>query len=585
MARQGNYVTIPGGGTNWASGISDSLNSLSKSLLSQGDKELERERLAVAEEENRRRFDLGISRDDARNSVLDQRYNAEQAEAARRYMVDQDRLKAQDKIATEARTKALLEEEATRGILKNYSLSDERRRVYESDPVLQKAINDQTKGFRTSGATSLFVDDVLDRAQSEGRGEEFGVSRGLTQNMTPTGETALLYRDYLLGIDDKELNPRALAVKKSIQDQDKQIEDRLNTYVETATPLYKGDAVSSLGRRIIEAGGSLSPEATAGIGLLTSPLGTRKEATAQTLSAQKAAQARLNKLGDLAYKAATLTQKNSNSGDSGYIKPKILTPTEAMDEIEAMDAGWSDAGALSTLYKAAVDKGVNPAIAMQSLKETTDDDFNALGIRTKGPSKGVEDFILYAQAREAANGSGGDKKSFEQYMKQLTPDTAPYTDPVAENYQAFIDAYGLLEPQRRRLPLRQGRVNTPVEENALTPNQEVRGDIPGFDFDPEEGRPFGEGGARARREDTLRNLERAIAAIPAAGGFKASSNILRKLLGNSNAVAPTVRGFSGRSPTEQYWRSLERPAFERTDPEVLRLRQWFRDKAAGGSAR
>lgn len=63
MARQGNYVPGVGGNVNWASGISDSLTGLSKSLLGQASEERERERLAAAEEENKRRFDLKNQRD------------------------------------------------------------------------------------------------------------------------------------------------------------------------------------------------------------------------------------------------------------------------------------------------------------------------------------------------------------------------------------------------------------------------------------------------------------------------------------------------------------------------------------------
>jgi len=44
MAKQGNYVTLPGGGVNWTKDISDSLAGLSKNLLDQGNKKLDRER-------------------------------------------------------------------------------------------------------------------------------------------------------------------------------------------------------------------------------------------------------------------------------------------------------------------------------------------------------------------------------------------------------------------------------------------------------------------------------------------------------------------------------------------------------------
>ena len=58
MARQGTYVTVPGGAANWAQGLSDSLANLSKSYLQQGAAEDERARLAASEAESKRRWEL-----------------------------------------------------------------------------------------------------------------------------------------------------------------------------------------------------------------------------------------------------------------------------------------------------------------------------------------------------------------------------------------------------------------------------------------------------------------------------------------------------------------------------------------------
>lgn len=62
MARQGNYVSVPGGSANWASGISGALSDLSKSLIGQAVKEDERaDTLAQREFQNDR-----IRKEDAR---------------------------------------------------------------------------------------------------------------------------------------------------------------------------------------------------------------------------------------------------------------------------------------------------------------------------------------------------------------------------------------------------------------------------------------------------------------------------------------------------------------------------------------
>jgi hypothetical protein len=62
MARQGNYVSVPGGSANWASGISGALSDLSRSLIGQATKEDERaDTLAQREFQNNR-----IRKEDAR---------------------------------------------------------------------------------------------------------------------------------------------------------------------------------------------------------------------------------------------------------------------------------------------------------------------------------------------------------------------------------------------------------------------------------------------------------------------------------------------------------------------------------------
>lgn len=82
MARQGAYVTVPGGSANWASGLSSALSDLSKSYLQQGAAEDERARLAAAEAESKRRWELDRADTKAYR-------DAQQAESAARLAIAQ----------------------------------------------------------------------------------------------------------------------------------------------------------------------------------------------------------------------------------------------------------------------------------------------------------------------------------------------------------------------------------------------------------------------------------------------------------------------------------------------------------------
>lgn len=76
MARQGNYVTVPGGNTNWAQGISGSLSDLSKSLIAQGkiqaqlDAQVARDEATASDREAR--LALLQSEEDRKQAVYDQ---------------------------------------------------------------------------------------------------------------------------------------------------------------------------------------------------------------------------------------------------------------------------------------------------------------------------------------------------------------------------------------------------------------------------------------------------------------------------------------------------------------------------------
>lgn len=114
MARRlGNYVSGVGSGTNWASGISQSLTDLSRSLISQGQAEDERARLAAKEAEDTRRYQDTLARqkrlDDFQQSEAQATRDWRKTQAEenqRRWQAEQDIAKAERKRLEEERKRA-----------------------------------------------------------------------------------------------------------------------------------------------------------------------------------------------------------------------------------------------------------------------------------------------------------------------------------------------------------------------------------------------------------------------------------------------------------------------------------------------
>jgi hypothetical protein len=108
MARQGNYVSVPGGSANWASGISGALSDLSKSLIRQGDEEEKAIRLDAAAEEDKRRYEADkLARTKAANESK-RRYDTDRNDRLAQRQLQNARIKKQDDLV--AKDRALLEQ-------------------------------------------------------------------------------------------------------------------------------------------------------------------------------------------------------------------------------------------------------------------------------------------------------------------------------------------------------------------------------------------------------------------------------------------------------------------------------------------
>lgn len=189
MARQGTYVTVPGGNTNWAEGISTSLNTLSKSLLDQGLEKKEEEERKLQREIQKEQFNRNLDISSERNRLTAERDKADEA-----YRKSEgDYRKEQDK-------KAEKESELEKALAKEYN-----RLSNESNGVIEYSLEDY----------------------AENQQEAFNNTRKLLDTVSQTTKNALLSEGNPEAIKDAVTSYRTILEKQSDLGKDA-IEDLVN---------------------------------------------------------------------------------------------------------------------------------------------------------------------------------------------------------------------------------------------------------------------------------------------------------------------------------------------------------------------
>lgn len=446
MARQGNYVTVPGGGVDWTSGISSSLMDLAKSYLAQGEAEKDRERLA------------------ARDAIAEKQANLAM-------QLSQARL---DEI-----NKAAAGREAGLAYIKDYTPAKARQALFDSNPEMQKYFADQMATDKQTLARRLMTDYTRQQQRIDNpraikqeqqdiqsnlpqqidMGSEFGeLNKGLTEESAGMVDANGNPIDYSVQFDELltkgESSPMLEEYKKGVE----QLQAAQTDYIQQNMPLYKGQQTAFLTKELMSRN-FIGPESQAAIAGLTSGHSIISDLTDRAIKFQKAEQDRNDKLADLAYKSFTLASKGSK-GDYVYIKPKEVTDVEVEKVIKELDTGPKDSMDLLSNYKAAVDAGVPTYIALEALKRSVEVKSRWFGLFTTRTTDysidnpdASKNFVKFAEGIAAGNASigrakaGGVGLSQEELLKAITPEVASYKDPEEQNRLAFLGGRKLLGPK------------------------------------------------------------------------------------------------------------------------------------------
>lgn len=417
MARQGNYVTVPGSGTNWASGTSGALTDLSRLLNTQSESEKERNRLAAVAEEDKRRYEEGIAYKAAsdaedkrryeegstRQRLLDkearERNSRLDAEARRRFDLGR-----QDKLNKEAAEKA--SREATWSVLNtgdsSYTLADYPQRLQDSLVSARKAVESEKtltqeyllgrKGpeevlarFRANLSPKLSTKDADELVRQRGL-ELRGLRNELTQG----------------GYSPEQVTARIGSVVEGYNSRLAEIDDK----VRRGEGLTKDDKISAQLRRIPAETRSLVDPSVLRAQLSTVIEGpTRESLTAQEKARVDQANATVLKNIDLFKDYLELSNKSGKSytrNSSGVVK--------ALESIGAVDIGWLDTADARKGFEALVqDKGVDPEVAAAAIKYGIDKGVMGDSFPSLDSKEFAELEILASQLQQGRSkgGSGG----------------------------------------------------------------------------------------------------------------------------------------------------------------------------------
>lgn len=434
--------------------LQKSVSDLSTGYTRQVEADKERLRLNKAAEESKRRYEADKAYRLDRDATLDARAAEQKAFEEKKYADLLKRQEEQDRIATEKRALEEKQRQALINYAASYTTGDARRAVLEANPELQATVDAQIAANQDTLVQDALKAATLDGQTEQSRmlqeqnlfddGEAFaGPNLGITEDMYPLeGAAAALERARAEGIDSVLYAPYDKA--------NTELQSTLDNYIASNVPVYRGQEKARITQELIAAGAD--PIRAAALATdLSGQFSTVDELTKQAVARQKAEDARAKTASDLAYKALSLASKDGklpggSSNTSGKIPKGDLTNEDVMSYIEKeINAGYFDNQDLFDYWKAATAAGVDDKVAQYALKDFVGRDI----FNNKYETGDLEDFIRHAKGISAAN-SG---KSYEEYLKLLTPETSPYVDPIKANEEAFIRSFLDLRPRSRGVPL------------------------------------------------------------------------------------------------------------------------------------
>jgi hypothetical protein len=432
MARQGNYVTLPGASANWGAGLSASLADLSKTFINQANNEKERERLAAEAEESKRRFGITEARQKAADEATTD-YRRQQLENA----AEQARLTAENRAKTldlqaardaisikkadadEAERKRL---EGIRTNLEGYSSNFGYSDLEQYDPALAKKIAN-AGGFEAidnvvSKAEALFdtksdkfmpnrVNEYISAVEQQ-RGEELTpqqreeMATALETQMRPLyalrEEDRGRFKEDVLGLlgipalqESKqsfiERAPTALTEEEAVKFHTSRL---MNAGVPRTEALKEAEAIATINGR--KSYGDILAERTASA-----------EAQKEAYEAQKEELKDFNK-----FQLDLLKEIGTGSSSSGFKGSDPINHIEKLLKDGGIhpNADTNDVPELVNRYKALIASGYKPDIAMAATTATFDPGFTYDNMKPIAEAKQFAEDLLAMRKTSGTPNSG-----------------------------------------------------------------------------------------------------------------------------------------------------------------------------------
>jgi hypothetical protein len=424
MARQGNFVTLPGGGVNFTQGLSDALGGLAESYNKKAaieqDRKLQEKTLAESArryEEDTRRWNIdSAGRQKDRANLLTQQG------------IENDRF---------AKAAALKEEERllTKRLTGEFSETALRQQKLKNSPhLLDKANAVRQQNRWNIDRNTLAQVMLLGETEEAKAARELEHGTSLLESQVPKQQAAT---DALAAYKDSD-NPLIQKLMAQRQTETEALKKASDNYVDNELPLYQGEMMAQLGQYYISQGMS-TVGANALVDLMTRGKPKKEDLSARALKQQQFTSARNKQIAELAYKVKALDKNSLDTLDqkAGY-------DTYAEKEIAKLDAGWIDSATLMGYYKRSVAKGTDARVALKAAQK-----FVEVNLVSNDLRGGEAAFGVLADAITVKHSGDGGSTS-RSILDAITPREAEYIDPMFTNLKAYYGGLTNLGPDANK---------------------------------------------------------------------------------------------------------------------------------------
>lgn len=433
MAAQGNYVSGLSNDVNWAKGLTDTLNELSKQYMEQAAKKKELAAKQAERELVQARFDQERQDVLARQKVVDARHEKERAEdLALKEQARQDIL--DEKAAKEAEEGAILQ--AIKDVSMKQGQYAPHKQLLKQLPEVQQSIDENFKNIKAEIGRSLIREGMRNGTDAEmlakqGQGIEDD-NWGIAENTIP--------RDVLGAIEAGRKQAKAEGRNDPFFTEfDKRVAQARELYEKAAygvvTPT-KENVFNSVFNELIDRKVPVAT-ATAVAKAKANYLPSAEKVNSARASLQEQANARAEKEADIQFK---VWKEQFNSNTKSRITPGRMSELEVAEKLDAIDPGWYDKPRMLSYWREITDPknpdAINPKIAYEFLvDDITVGAFNTKNLETTS----LADFKAKAKAFEAANAgktSIPDYRDFLPKYRQIPSLDSP--EAIQANLKAIL---------------------------------------------------------------------------------------------------------------------------------------------------